>query len=231
MDGLGGGTGPAPVPAGNPAALREPRLRDLRFAGQLALWSLRQGLRLIMGETAARGRLLDALTVSEVPRALLPVETFLRVVAAGAGRPVEMRNPCAATLGRDEALMLRALAACQAGDAALARGLLETVLETIGGAGRGGGPLPMGGYLQPGWPSAGGYIMRAAVRPRPSLRAEPAQPRGSLASALRPAQPAWRAMSCSPRGGAGIACTARFNRCSRPSPRPRRSISCTVAAR
>lgn len=129
MDGLGGGTGPAPVPAGNPAALREPRLRDLRFAGQLALWSLRQGLRLIMGETAARGRLLDALTVSEVPRALLPVETFLRIVAAGAGRPVEMRNPCAATLGRDEALMLRALAACQAGDAALARGLLETLLE------------------------------------------------------------------------------------------------------
>jgi hypothetical protein len=129
MDGLAGGMGPGPVTVGEVAALREPRLRDLRFAGQLALWSLRQGLRLIMGEAQARARLLDALTVSEVPRALLPLETFLRVVAAGAGRPVEMRNPCAATLGRDEALMLRALAACQAGDEMLARGLLETVLD------------------------------------------------------------------------------------------------------
>ncbi|PWR18921.1 hypothetical protein DKG75_18280 [Zavarzinia compransoris] len=110
-------------------ALREPRLRDLRFAGQLALWSFRQGLHLILGEEAARRRIQEALAVAEVPRALAPLETFLRIAAAGAHRPVEMRSPCAMTLGRDEALMLRSLAACQAGQGTLARGLLETLLD------------------------------------------------------------------------------------------------------
>ncbi len=111
-----------------PPPEREPALSDLRFAGQLALWALRQGRGLLAGDEATRRLLAEALAVAEVPRALDPLETFVRVMAAGACRPVELRAPPTRCLGRDEALILRALAACQSGQADLAQGLLEAML-------------------------------------------------------------------------------------------------------
>ncbi|MCF4166930.1 hypothetical protein L2U69_14855 [Zavarzinia compransoris] len=108
--------------------LREPRLQELRFAGQLALWSLRQGLGLLNGDGATRDLVAEAFSVAAVDRALPALETFLRILAAGAHRPVELRTPQTPGLGHDEALMLRALAACQAGQDALARGLLEMLV-------------------------------------------------------------------------------------------------------
>jgi hypothetical protein len=106
----------------------EPTVRDLRFAGQLALWSLRQGLALLKGDGDTRHLIEEAFAVAEVPRALAPLEAFLRIVAAGALRPVELRAPLVGALGHDEAVILRALAACQAGEPGLARAVLEALL-------------------------------------------------------------------------------------------------------
>lgn len=108
--------------------LQEPRLHELRFAGQLAVWSLRQGLGLLNGDGATRDLVAEAFSVAEVDGALPPLECFLRILAAGAHRPVELRTPQTPGLGHDEALMLRALAACQAGQPTLAQGLLEMLV-------------------------------------------------------------------------------------------------------
>ncbi|MDD3444318.1 MAG: hypothetical protein PHS60_02835 [Zavarzinia sp.] len=107
---------------------QEPRLDQLRFAGQMALWSLRQGLGLLRGDITARELMVEAFAVTGVERALVPLEMFMRILAAGAHRPLELRAPRSALLGHDEALLLRALAACQAGERALARGLLENMV-------------------------------------------------------------------------------------------------------
>ncbi|WP_147385761.1 hypothetical protein [Oleomonas cavernae] len=116
--------GAAPVPR----LPVEPTVQDLRFAGQLALWSLRQGLALLKGDSDTRHLIEEAFAVAEVPRALAPLEAFLRIVAAGALRPVELRSPLVVALGHDEAVILRALAACQAGEPGLAGAVLGALL-------------------------------------------------------------------------------------------------------
>lgn len=118
----------ANVPAGHLPA--EPTVRELRFAGQLALWSLRQGIALLRGDEDTRHLIEEAFNVAEVSKALVPLETFLRIVAAAALRPVELRAPLTTVLGHDEAIILRAMAACQGGEPSLARAVLEALVPT-----------------------------------------------------------------------------------------------------
>jgi len=136
-DSAGLATTPVPVEGGRrkrrmvaPVARlpAEPTVCALRFAGQLALWSLRQGPALLKGDGEVRHLIEEAFAVAEVPRALAPLEAFVRIVAAGALRPVELRSPLVGVLGHDEAVILRALAACQAGEPGLASAVLEALL-------------------------------------------------------------------------------------------------------
>lgn len=106
----------------------EQRIEALPFPAQFLLWAMRTWVAAVRNGQPLPEHLRGALTAARAPEALVELDATLGLVAAGTARPLDLRCPRCPWVSDDECRLLAVARALQAGQPALARRRLDSLL-------------------------------------------------------------------------------------------------------
>ena len=104
-------------------------LKDLPFAEQFTLWSIRYWSECFRRNFSPYDTLKEAYRRSKCSEGFLSLESFLSFVVAGHSRPVDIRCLCCEGISLDEWRILQSLALAQAGNETEIAPLISHFLE------------------------------------------------------------------------------------------------------
>lgn len=104
--------------------------RELRFAEQFVVWSLRKWVEVMRGDDKDTAALREAFLQAKVGDAFEAFDYLMRIVAAGAKRTIDVRCVRCREVSLDESMVLGMIEAGQEGDAVSAHMYLDDWVPT-----------------------------------------------------------------------------------------------------